>query len=1452
MKFLFPVAWDVASVVAERFVRFNGSQCFSSRRAGELRAGSGKVRSALEPFQKKICLGYIASSRSTPKIFGEAGSEVVGAATMEGSHGSNGTSLERLKALDYLQDLDEQLREIKQLCTHSARAEMIAKWLLCKLQTDTGSSWRTDAWDMLLSTLRILPPERVAASLGVPRLLKTLQTALTEGKPEQERLQSSARILSFLLEQSNAPAGVAVRAGLCLPAAEAAQFTGVWLRHHLAISQSRKGLTRDNLWNDAALALQIWYLRKRSSEENEAFSKHCLVQCAALLSRIPHVDEISAMKRKRDSEAGSASVNLRAGVERLLARHVFLPGRAAFFKAHSGGNGRRQREVGSQRPSFVIESLLQTLASLSGSSQDSAIAPPKSLPQLLDLALRSVQTPSPTHRTQEKPWIEALFLALHHLNKASDGRLINTKALCDMLDVIARRSCTVSSEVLTEVLRAHAGLGTEPGDGVDWDIVAAVGDVDASLFKDTAAATTLFDAITEASIKLGEDRHEYGLDSEARTKHTLWRDRIVIPVMNAFARYNDLPTALELCSKQLENDLHGTFWSVWNHLDEPIAVLLEETLTEEQTHSICLRYCSTIADANERRETGEIAKLSAAVTMFNAILKGIRSEITLDKLQTHLGNTFEALVELHDVYVGPGLISALQERRCWSLMTTIFEHWFPRYAAQQQDAAAVVTKMSALVPDSVIDRAIDLTATVHPEEYGSVEDPQSASDAKQFVACLCSHMTAYKNLGSDLALRPFIDALDDLGQQRGFDSGDKKLFHAAFLRHADILNFLGAAPRQAMLSELLQSAMNDHSSSAVSDLEYLKTLGSTAAAGVQHAIIDDLIVAASACPKYASAKIYENKMNKGVLFAEIFSAISAKALTRPQREKLLDEICGWHFEQGIQPTEVLKPCLPLMLRLMECSNPTARLCLGPKVIITMATDLNDGLQTRAEDDATAIACFEALTSAIIQQCTRTKDQERSRMMLIALSAETVKIVQAITGSEDEPPILPLKLVKAVYRDLETHAVDDLKAQLPHRKPSATNKLLTTLAAMVESQLEDWAAALLHSLDVLRSIPVSLINASGFDLAPILASLATFLDTWLRAGLPELSQQRKGEFPYVSVEAVMASCYQTLGKFAPPTPNVQLVLFADGLLRQDLVPFEHAAVLSTFEGLVTTLGSSRIALVQELLNHDPFMLPSRLLLLQLCIGKLENSDFEQAEDCQPTRILHRLLGMLSASTDFTVSRRILSCVTDMLRKKTFMVNQYNIEMILRVLHQLTQRGGSEKNILYLDICNSVSILLLHHRSRLQGRFHMVIKLLQGLLSRLFQPIQGWDKETARRPPTIKHAVALSRLLKLFCEPPHLRKTQQLRSLVDESRKEQAHVGTFVQHVLHHYCAQILHGTLGDGMKDALTPGLRAMIEAMEMNGAEGGKALSAAMSNSERAVLRGLYEEWRRFGKWRGG
>ncbi|GAB7350404.1 hypothetical protein MBLNU459_g1021t2 [Dothideomycetes sp. NU459] len=102
--------------------------------------------------------------------------------------------------------------------------------------------------------------------------------------------------------------------------------------------------------------------------------------------------------------------------------------------------------------------------------------------------------------------------------------------------------------------------------------------------------------------------------------------------------------------------------------------------------------------------------------------------------------------------------------------------------------------------------------------------------------------------------------------------------------------------------------------------------------------------------------------------------------------------------------------------------------------------------------------------------------------------------------------------------------------------------------------------------------------------------------------------------------------------------------------------------------------------------------------------------------------------------------------------------------------------------------------------------------------------------------------------------HRKKHDTASELVDETRKLRIQVGQHVHQILHYFCVLILNGKLGEGMRDSLKPGLWAVIEVIEMdaNESKGVKALSACMGNAERAVLRGIWEEYRRFGgAWKG-
>lgn len=190
-------------------------------------------------------------------------------------------------------------------------------------------------------------------------------------------------------------------------------------------------------------------------------------------------------------------------------------------------------------------------------------------------------------------------------------------------------------------------------------------------------------------------------------------------------------------------------------------------------------------------------------------------------------------------------------------------------------------------------------------------------------------------------------------------------------------------------------------------------------------------------------------------------------------------------------------------------------------------------------------------------------------------------------------------------------------------------------------------------------------------------------------------------------------------------------------------------------------------------------------------------------------------------------------------------------------------------IFEGLCSITQSLLQFHRSSLGGRFHLLVPLMQRLLACLFVPSTrdagttnrfkhpAWLESTSASL-SLKHAQRYSRLLENLCNPPQSNvsgaRGKSTPDLVDETRKARMHVAQHAPHILHYFCTLILHGKLGEGMRGALTPGMWAIIDVAEIDAddSRGIKALSASMGNADRAILRSVWEDWRRFGgAWKG-
>ena len=190
------------------------------------------------------------------------------------------------------------------------------------------------------------------------------------------------------------------------------------------------------------------------------------------------------------------------------------------------------------------------------------------------------------------------------------------------------------------------------------------------------------------------------------------------------------------------------------------------------------------------------------------------------------------------------------------------------------------------------------------------------------------------------------------------------------------------------------------------------------------------------------------------------------------------------------------------------------------------------------------------------------------------------------------------------------------------------------------------------------------------------------------------------------------------------------------------------------------------------------------------------------------------------------------------------------------------GESAGNI-FLGLCRLFASLLAVHRTKLGGRFHLVVMALQGLLQCLFEPyvknvgsgaplaLPPW-LESPSHPLNEIHAAAYSRLLTAICDPTvsavTRTKNRSRHELNDETKKARSIAGQHLQYLVMEVCQCQLRGRLPPEVRAALNPGLYAIFDAMSQ---ETMRTINAALDSSGRSIFKVLYDDYRRFGKWQG-
>src|ERR1700712_4069548 len=212
----------------------------------------------------------------------------------------------------------------------------------------------------------------------------------------------------------------------------------------------------------------------------------------------------------------------------------------------------------------------------------------------------------------------------------------------------------------------------------------------------------------------------------------------------------------------------------------------------------------------------------------------------------------------------------------------------------------------------------------------------------------------------------------------------------------------------------------------------------------------------------------------------------------------------------------------------------------------------------------------------------------------------------------------------------------------------------------------------------------------------------------------------------------------------------------------------------------------------------------------------------------------------------------------------MISQFGIEKLVSTFTSIASTGSkglprSYSSSIYLRLCHTANTLIDRHRKQLGGRFHILVPLLQSLLTCLFVPHTRAKLSASKTPAawlfsqpgvlTGEHGTAYTRILTTLTQPTvtsaaGARTTflsNKTPDLVDQTRMARQYAAQFVPYVLLQFCSMQLVGRLDNEVNQALKPGLWACIDAVPREALRG---MSSGMGRDDREIWSALWADWR--------
>jgi nucleolar pre-ribosomal-associated protein 2 len=1218
-----------------------------------------------------------------------------------------------------------------------------------------------------------------------------------------------------------------------------------------------------------SLALEMWDLRIVEAKDEagasaEEFNTECLVPTLLLLEHLKTL-------RSRDMTQFSRGTLDRAiaSLDKLLARHLLAPSRAAFFTdadtvVSSASTGANSTSTGPKtRDATALAGNLEPLrAKLLQAAQieDGGDALPTELaslfntvPHVLDLAIRASPSRTPKSRSMEKPWLHAVFSALAECAGCSlvtppefVTRATAVTALSGAIRVLQVHEVSLSSDLIKNIFWYHCGVKypERQEKQVHWSLIASLIELDASVFvveaksgvrasqEQTDLAEFVFERISASELEgsgFSDDR------SDAQLGRSAILERIINPLMLAFVRNRNLLGFVRRWDDQLVRSFrHGKrkslkerqdiVWedrALWNTLAESF----EPSLTQGQITTLIQEHAERLAQLGSAIETAakenvKVKKLAAyknavsSAILLPAFLQSINSENTIATLKPDL----HALFLTYASWVQDSHYSLYtQSHLSWFTLCQLLAKLWPieLHASSQ-------LQQELLYP--LLEQAMEVMSTTS-NDAGRGADPSIRAAAILFWLNTCDRLQTLP--GSKIVIRSGLARVMGCFSSSQLDADGQRSMIEIFCAYSvNLLEHMEIdVCRQslyAMLSKLLQF---DGVTSDVVCRSLSQSIIEEGNSIIQNAYCVALL---EALGQGAGKKLH-------AVAGEAILHIHPAALSREQRQAILDRTAQL-LDLGQTDTVVL---LSVMAHVQQVPNATAKVSTDAAVIFNIAEQLHN---QQLETDST-LQLLRELVQRTLGHIIPNQSQAQNKEFFIDYAGKLLSIAKAT----DQCSLARLSILRAT-------SVAQKENSLLH---------VERYVGLLKQCLGSEDIALLQgSLDAFNELSIDALKE-----VKQFSRVQAWLRTWVKDAI-DLQEYVDASVRIPSeVVDYVARVYKLVAKYELFPDAKWLISLALTVLRGSPIPVQDAV----YTTLTATLGPlafyEKLDLVTTLtVDQKPPNLAASYRILGDLIETMDDQLESNAELKQKQlALLPRLCVLLAESPDFESFNALLNCIDTILNDKPSLASQHSIECVYSVLVKLTSRSSPALSSQYAPeifsrLCQTSRLTLLVHRGRLGGRFHLLLPLLQGLLFCLFIPnasrsgaLPSWLRTITATEPvrlTSTNAAQFTRLLSTLCNPPQSsitkahqhHQSRKSKDLNDPIKAARDRASNFLYPLLASFCRYQLNGRLVQGVREKLMPGIWEVVGTASLH-REGLDAMFAGLGRSERDIWKGLWEQW---------